>query len=68
MAKCWTCGTHIEYPSFTCPACRTIEQLKYLRKENITNLNALAEIQRHGFENLSNKLSDYTFAEIMILS
>ena len=48
----------MEYPVFTCPACRTVEQIQELRKESVANLDQLAEIQRRSFEELSNALSE----------
>ena len=58
MARCWTCGAYIEYPLFTCPACRTVKEIQRLRKEAVINLDALAEVQRRGFEEPSNTLSE----------
>jgi len=58
MARCWTCGKLTSEPVYKCSTCHTMEQLKNLRKENVTSLNALAEIQRQGFEELSNALSE----------
>ena len=58
MARCWTCGAHIEYPLFTCPACRTVEEIQSLWSETASNLDNLAEVQRRGFEELSNTLSE----------
>lgn len=49
MARCWTCGTYIEKPLFTCPACEAVKEIQGLRKETASNLNNLAEIQRMLF-------------------
>jgi tetratricopeptide (TPR) repeat protein len=58
VPKCWTCGAHVQYPVFTCPACETVEQLQTLRGEVFGKLDNLVNIQQRGFETLSEKLSD----------
>ena len=65
MARCWTCGAHIERPLFTCPACRTVKEIQGLRKEAAAEsrglaagLGELTEVQRRGFQELSGKLSE----------
>ena len=58
MPKCWTCGAHVQYPVFTCPACKTVKQLQTLRGEVSGKLDNLVNIQQRGFEILSEKLSD----------
>ncbi|MCL0064227.1 hypothetical protein M1N83_03435 [Dehalococcoidia bacterium] len=61
MGRCWSCGSQI--PSgmrylFTCPTCEQVEEIKSLRRETAGNLVKLAEVQRRGFEILSDRLSE----------
>lgn len=58
MARCWTCGAHIDRPLFTCPACSTVKEIQGLRKQTAASLDRLAEVQRRGFEELSGALSE----------
>lgn len=61
MAKCWTCGTNMGEPTFTCPSCNGLKQLKNLNEKAINfskGLNNLAEIQYKGFNELKDVFSD----------
>lgn len=61
MARCWTCGSEIPGGLrylFTCPTCEGVQEIKSLRKEAIDNLDELVRVQRHGFEILSDRLSE----------
>ena len=63
MARCWSCGAEIPgrfNPKywFTCPNCAQVEELESLRKEASSNLTKLVAVQQHGFETLSDRLSE----------
>lgn len=61
MARCWSCGSQIPGGIrylFTCPTCEQVQEIKSLRKEAIDNLDELVEVQRRGFETLSDRLSE----------
>lgn len=63
MARCWSCGAEIPgglRPRYwyTCPNCAQVEELESLRKEASSNLTKLVAIQQHGFETLSDRLSE----------
>ena len=63
MARCWSCGAEIPgglRPRYwyTCPNCAQVEELESLRKEASSNLTKLVAVQQHGFETLSDRLSE----------
>jgi len=61
MGKCWTCGNNMVEPTFTCPSCNGLKQLKNLNEEakNISRgLKNLGEIQYEGFNELKDVFSD----------
>ena len=61
MGSCWSCGSNLpggfNY-AFTCPACTEVQEIKKLRQEAKENFYELANIQRRGFEMLSDRLTD----------
>jgi tetratricopeptide (TPR) repeat protein len=61
MARCWSCGSEIAGAGryyWTCPTCEGVQEIKSLRKEASDNLSRLVGIQQHGFEMLSERLSE----------
>ncbi len=59
MARCWTCGTHIEnkeYPILRCAVCRKIKAFNKLRERAAADPDSLPEIQQRGFEKLSGEV------------
>ena len=59
MARCWTCGAYIgPEPDYTCPTCRTIQEVQDLREEAATGFTELALLQERGFRELSHRLSE----------
>lgn len=52
MAKCWTCGTHIERPQFNCTSCQKLQELKDMNKR-------VQAIESHAGD-VSKKLYDMT--------
>ena len=64
MAKCWTCGTHVNGYSYTCSSCQSLTELKRFRQEiNLQGIDIsegidyMAQIQQEGFEALQDALS-----------
>jgi len=61
MAKCWTCGSNMGGPTFSCPSCNGLKQLKILNEEarNVSkNIKDLSEIQYQGFKELKDVFAD----------
>ncbi|GAK56062.1 Tfp pilus assembly protein PilF [Candidatus Vecturithrix granuli] len=72
--RCWTCGTHVENWSYTCPSCQPVKELQELRKsvqcdvanaspENTTKFYCfgfpvLRQIQLKAFTLLEEKCSE----------
>lgn len=61
MARCFSCGKEIPGGGrywFTCPDCQQVEEIKTLREEIPKNIDDLAQVQRRGFEALSDELAE----------
>jgi len=64
MAKCWTCGAHVDGYHYTCSSCKSLSELKSLQKEIVSHsrntserLDYIAQVQQEGFAALADSLS-----------
>jgi len=64
MAECWTCGAQVESLQYACSSCRELKEIQNLQKKVASfqgdvsdKLNYLAQVQREGFQELTDTLS-----------
>lgn len=65
MAKCWTCGTHVNGYHYTCSSCKNLTEIKSLQegvrshdRDVIERLDYIEQVQQESFNALANNISE----------
>lgn len=65
MAKCWTCGTHVNGYHYTCSSCKNLTEIKSLQdgvrshdRNVIERLDYIEQVQQESFNALANNISE----------